>query len=91
MLATWLAPEDFVSLAECVFAAPRLGCPVIYGASNNDASFWDNSAVAHLGWRLKRNSAEFAEKINRAPPLAKDDPLMIFQGGRFTSGPVIEE
>ena len=92
MLATWLSEDDFVSLVDCVFRAPRLGCPVIYGASNNDRSWWDNSHVAWLGWRPKDNSEIFREKVDtNAPVPAADSVEAIFQGGKFAAEPIHEE
>ncbi len=92
MLSTWFAPEDFVSLVKTVFEAPQLGCPVIYGISNNDAAWWDNSAARYLGWKPKRNSAEFAEKIRDNVPLPdKNDAVAVWQGGKFTDDPVFEQ
>ena len=89
MLATWLSPEDFVRLIERVFFAPRLGCPVIYGISDNDARWWDNRHAAYLGWKPQDNSARFAAKIAEAVPLpAPDDPVALWQGGVFTAEPV---
>ncbi|SDJ37688.1 NAD-dependent epimerase/dehydratase family protein [Salipiger marinus] len=90
-LATWFAPEDFVSLIACVFRAPRLGCPVIWGASDNDTSWWDNSGARYLGWRPKRNSAEFAKKIAALPMPAADAPVSKWQGGVFTALPIQED
>jgi len=90
MLATWLAPEDFIALVERVFEAPRLGCPVIYGVSGNDATWWDNSAVSYLGWRPRHNAAVFAAKVSAAVPKPdENDPVALYQGGVFTSGPII--
>jgi uronate dehydrogenase len=92
MLATWLAPEDFVSLTDRVFAAPRLGCPVIWGVSANDVSWWDNSGAGHLGWTPRRSSAEFAAKVAAAVPRpAPTDPVAIWQGGAFTQAPIVED
>ncbi len=92
MLATWLSYDDFVSLVECVFAAPRLGCPVIYGVSDNDVGWWDNSHVAYLGWRPKDNSAVFRDEVHASKPLpAKDAPEAVYQGGRFAVQPIHEE
>ena len=89
MLASWLAPEDYLSLVDRVFAVPRLGCPVIWGVSDNDNRWWDNSAVEWLGWRPKRNSAEFADKIAATvPPPAPDHAMARWQGGAFTLEPV---
>ena len=92
MLATWLSYDDFVSLAECVFATPRLGCPVIYGVSNNDVRWWDNSHADYLGWRPKDNSAAYRDEIYAGNPLpASDAPEAIYQGGLFVVEPIQEE
>ncbi|MEC9342714.1 MAG: NAD(P)-dependent oxidoreductase [Pseudomonadota bacterium] len=89
MLSTWLSPDDFISLLECVFRAPYLGCPVIYGVSDNDAVWWDNSGAAYLGWKPKANSAAFREEIEgsmqRPDP---HDPAAYYQGGNFTRDPI---
>ena len=86
MLATWFSPDDFVSLTECCFRAPRLGCPIIWGVSDNDEQWWDNSAARYLGWRPKDSSARFRDKVeaeNQRP--APDAPDAIYQGGPFTA------
>ncbi|MGB1011872.1 MAG: NAD-dependent epimerase/dehydratase family protein [Thiolinea sp.] len=88
-LATWLSLEDFISLIACAFRSPRLGCPIIYGASDNDASWWDNSAAAYLGWRPKDNSAVFRDKVYANVPIAdKDAALAKYQGGDFINDPI---
>ncbi len=84
MLATWLSPDDFIGLIERVFSVPRLGCPIIYGVSNNDESWWDNRQVAWLGWHPKDNAERFrsqfsAERLRQGG----DGPAVIFQGGGF--------
>lgn len=63
MLSTWMSSEDFALLVERVFKVPHLGCPVVYGVSNNDASWWDNSPVNYLGWRPRDNAEHFRAKI----------------------------
>ena len=91
MLSTWMSPDDFISLVECVFRAPYLGCPVIYGISDNDSVWWDNSNVAYLGWQPKANSEVFRQKIEESgkrPP--RDDPRAVFQGGKFTEDPIFK-
>jgi uronate dehydrogenase len=62
MMATWLSYDDFVRLIERVFAVPVLGCPIIYGASDNDVSWWDNGKTGYLGWRPQDNSEAFRAK-----------------------------
>lgn len=66
MLSTWLSGEDFALLIERCFKVPTLGCPVVYGASANDASWWDNSAVNYLGWRPRDNATKYREQIEAA-------------------------
>lgn len=91
MLATWMSYDDFVRLIERIFAVPRLGCPIIYGASDNDASWWDNGQVAYLGWRPQDNSEAFRAKVDAAtarPPA--DDPTAVYQGGAFTADGIHE-
>ena len=92
MLATWLSPEDFVRLIECAFRAPVLGCPIIYGASDNDASWWDNSAVRYLGWRPRDNSEKFRADLDaRLDRPAPEAPVSRYQGGVFTADGIHEE
>ncbi len=91
MLATWLHAEDFVSLIECMFEASRLGCPIIYGVSDNDVVWWDNRQVAYLGWKPKHSSAIFKqildEKMERPH---KDAAVSVYQGGVFTEHPIMQ-
>lgn len=90
-LSTWLSHDDFVALAQRVFTAPRLGCPVIFGASDNDASWWDNRHSDYLGWRPKDNAAAFADAMEAASPRpAPTAPEAVYQGGKFTTDPVFK-
>ncbi|UHS61102.1 NAD(P)-dependent oxidoreductase [Agrobacterium vaccinii] len=85
MLATWLSAGDFVSLCARGFEAPRLGNAVVYGASNNDDSWWDNGGAAFLGWKPQDNSAKWrAEVLSEAGKEDPKDPAHIYQGGAFT-------
>lgn len=86
MLSTWMSYDDFVRLVEAVFQIPVLGCPIIYGASNNDASWWDNSAISYIGWQPQDNSETFRAKVDAANARpAADDPAAVYQGGVFTA------
>jgi uronate dehydrogenase len=89
MLSSWFSHDDFISLIETVFRVRRLGCPVIWGASNNDEGWWDNSNVAHLGWRPQDNAASFRDQIEaQCERPGPDDPLSKWQGGGFTQSPI---
>ncbi len=86
MLATWLAAEDLYDLIARAFAAPRLGHTVVFGASGNEESWWDNSRAGFLGWTPKHSSARWREEvIAGAAPEAPDDPAVVYQGGAFAA------
>lgn len=86
MLATWLAAEDLADLCARAFEAPRLGNTVIYGASDNDEVWWDNSASAFLGWRPRHSSSRWRESVlAEAGPKHPNDPATVYQGGGFTA------
>ncbi|KUF11537.1 NAD-dependent epimerase/dehydratase family protein [Pseudoponticoccus marisrubri] len=91
MLSTWLSQDDFVRLIERVFDVPRLGCPVIYGASANSSSFWDNGQVDWLGWQPQDNAESFRAELDRTQEKpGRDDPNAVYQGGGFTVEPIHE-
>ncbi|MET0748899.1 MAG: NAD(P)-dependent oxidoreductase [Rhizobium sp.] len=92
MLSTWMSYDDFTSLIECVFRAPMLGCPIIWGVSDNDSRWWDNAAAAYLGWRPKDNAERFRAELEAAG-LRPDprSPVAVYQGGQFTQDPIFEE
>ncbi|MGV1869562.1 NAD-dependent epimerase/dehydratase family protein [Agrobacterium rosae] len=86
MLATWLSAADFVLLCARGFEAPRLGHAVVYGASDNQESWWDNGNTAFLGWKPQDSSAKWrAELLAQAGKEDPKDPAHIYQGGGFTT------
>ena len=92
MLATWLSPQDFIHMVQCVFAAARVGATMIYGASNNREQWWDNSHAAFLGWTPKDSSEKFRAKIEAAnPPQDWHDPAVRYQGGGFAKAGHFED
>lgn len=92
MLATWMSYDDFVRLIERVFDAPRIGCPIIYGASRNDRSWWDNSEVGFLGWVPQDNGEDYRAKVDAAMDRPKiDAPDVVYQGGTFTADTIHED
>ena len=92
MLSTWMSEDDFVRLIERIFITPKLGCPIIYGVSDNLASWWDNREVAYLGWRPQDTSEKFRAKLDaeQEPPTA-NDPRAVFQGGLFCADDIHED
>jgi uronate dehydrogenase len=84
MLSTWLSEGDLAGLIKKVYAVNRLGCTIIYGASDNPWSWWDNSHANFIGWQPKDSSADFEEEVLRNDPLLPtDDPVLLYQGGVF--------
>ena len=65
---------------------PKLGCPTIYGVSNNDSPWWGNREVAYLGLKPKASAEAFRRKLEaERKRLPADDPEAIYQGGMFTA------
>lgn len=85
MMVTWMSIEDLVHLLERAFVAPKIGYTVIYGASANQESWWDNSKVAFLGWVPEDNSERWRKEISLQSPQRPDDPSVIYQGGKFVT------
>ncbi len=86
MLSTWISPRDLFSLMECAFTVPKLGCPAVFGASDNAASWWDNSAVDHLGWTPQDSVDGWQAEMEAAEPNPDPNlPEVRFQGGLFAA------
>ncbi|MEM7567669.1 MAG: NAD-dependent epimerase/dehydratase family protein, partial [Pseudomonadota bacterium] len=85
-LATWLSPDDMIRLIERMVGAPHLGCPIVYGASDNAESWWDNAKAGYLGWRPQDSAEDYREaleaRLGRPQPLAGE---VYFQGGSFAT------
>ena len=92
MLSTWMSYDDFDALIACVFRAPRLGCPIIWGVSDNDSRWWDNGHAAYLGWRPRDNAERFRDELEaKVPRPAPTEALALYQGGQFTRDPIFME
>lgn len=89
MLVTWLGYEDLRQLVERSLFTPEVGHAIVYGASANRDSWWDNAKAAHLGFVPMESSEPFRAKVEAAqPPPAADDPAAVYQGGAFVkAGP----
>ena len=85
MMATWMSDRDMLRLVDRIIKAPRMGCPVIYGVSDNPECWWDNSKVDYLGWRPQDSSAQFEGMFDDLPPEDPNDPKVIYQGGGFAA------
>ncbi|MGA0542180.1 NAD-dependent epimerase/dehydratase family protein [Neotabrizicola sp. VNH66] len=89
MLGSWLSHDDLATLIRAVFTVPKLGCPVIWGASANTQGWWDNSHLGWLGWTPQDNAETFRAKIDASQPRpAPDAAVAVYQGGIFTEYPI---
>jgi len=84
MLATWLSYDDLERLVVASLTAPVVGHSIIYGMSDNNTTWWDNSKARHIGYRPQDSSERFrAAKEAAQPHLDLDDPAVIYQAGGF--------
>ena len=89
MLATWMSYDDLERLVVSALTAPVVGYTVIYGASDNSTSWWDNTPARHIGYRPQDSSERFRATVEaRQQTLDMNDPATLYQGGGFcTKGP----
>ena len=89
MLATWLSFDDLHRLITACLTTPVMGHSIIFGMSDNAATWWDNSRVRHVGYRPQDSSDIFREAVfarTSSPDLK--DPVVQYQGGGFVvAGP----
>jgi uronate dehydrogenase len=90
MMTTFLSYDDLVELIRCSLFTPRVGHTIAFGTSDNDTSWWDNRKAAHLGYKAKDSSRDFAQRFpDTAERPAAGDMTTIYQGGPFvTAGPI---
>lgn len=91
-LSTWLSEGDFARLIKQAYTVNRLGCTVVYGASNNPWSWWDNSHANFIGWQPQDSSATYeSEVLANDKPLDRDNRALLFQGGFFATAGHFED
>ena len=84
MMSTWLSYDDLTELIRCALFAPTVGHTIVYAASDNTPSWWDNRYAAHLGWTPKDSSEPFRAEVEATVPrLDSTDPAAMYQGGQF--------
>ncbi|HVL58142.1 MAG TPA: NAD(P)-dependent oxidoreductase, partial [Burkholderiaceae bacterium] len=84
MLATWLSFDDLERLVVASLSAPVVGHTVVYGVSDNAATWWDNRHARHLGYRPRDSSERFRAALeSRQRVLDPKDPAVVHQGGSY--------
>ena len=85
-LSIWIHPEDLAQLVRIGLEHPAVHCDVVYGASNNERSWWDNGTAERLGYRPKHRAEDHVAHAFAAQTKLPPDPIGdLFQGGVFTS------
>jgi len=82
-LSIWVKPEDLTQLVRIGLEHPDIRFEIFYGASDNEAGWWDNSNARRFGYRPQFRSEDFREEAMAAQPKLPADPI----GDRFQGGP----
>lgn len=83
-LAVWVSPRDLAQLVLIGIEHPDIQCETVYGVSENDAGWWDNSVATALGYRPQDRTIDFAapgaleQEVPQLPGITD-----YFKGGRF--------
>ena len=81
-LSIWISPRDLAQLMAIGIEYPDLGFQIVYGASDNQRGWWDNSNAYRLGYKPQDRSEDYAAEILAKFP-EEDGRSAVFQGGSF--------
>jgi len=82
MLSTWLSYPDLSRLMVRCVTSDKVGCCVVWGASNNQRmTWWRDDAREQLGWAPQDSSDPFAGQL--AGKLSGDPVQERYMGGAF--------
>ncbi len=85
-LSIWVSPQDLVQLFQIGLEHPDIRFEIFYGASDNEASWWDNSRAVRLGYRPKDKAEQHRAHAEAEQKKLPADPIGdLFQGGTFAS------
>ena len=90
IIAERRVPHEEAALASSIKELLGLGAElvIVFGASANALTWWDNRHAAVLGFEPRDSSEQFRAKVEAVPPPAAGDPVAVLQGGVFTqAGP----
>jgi uronate dehydrogenase len=85
-LSIFVHPEDLAQLVRIGLDHPDLHYEVVYGASDNERSWWDNETAYRLGYRPRWRSEDFRDQALAADAGRPSDPIGdALQGGTYPS------
>jgi uronate dehydrogenase len=83
-LSSWISHDDMERLLVAALSAPVVGHSIIYGASDNRTTWWDNSQGKHVGYRPQDSSEPWRAAVEAAQPhIDPSRPEARYQGGAF--------
>ena len=83
-LSIWIHPEDLAQLIRIGLEHPELHFEVIYGASDNERSWWDNARAHQLGYKPVHQAEDHVEHALAEQAKLDHNPVAeTFQGGTF--------
>jgi uronate dehydrogenase len=82
-LSIWLSPRDLTQLIEIGLEHPDVRFEVVYGMSDNQRAWWDNSAATRLGYAPRDRSEDYAQAVLARCEAPGDSLPDRMQGGDF--------
>jgi uronate dehydrogenase len=83
-LSIWISPRDYTQLVRIGLEHPDIHFEIVYGVSNNQRSWYDNSNAYRLGYRPQDDSEPYAAATLAAEAGQSKDPIAErYQGGTF--------
>ena len=83
-ISTWISYGDLTQLVDIGIKHKAIHHEIVYGASKNKKSWWDNSRAHQLGYKPKDSVDRFNLQL-LSKNEHKDKMALLFQGGVFTS------
>ena len=83
-LSTWISYRDLTQLVDTGIKNKSIHHEIVYGASKNKKSWWNNSRAYLLGYKPKDSADRFdVQQLSKNE--YTDKTALLFQGGVFTS------
>jgi len=83
-VSTWISYQDLTQLVDIGIKHKLIHHEIVYGASKNKKSWWNNSRAYKLGYKPKDSADQF--NIHLLSKNEYNDKMaLLFQGGVFTS------
>jgi uronate dehydrogenase len=83
-VSTWISYADLTQLVDIGIKHKSIHHEIVYGASKNKKSWWNNSKAYKLGYKPKDSADRFNSNLLSKNEY-KDKMALLFQGGVFTS------